>query len=1389
MPDIKKLLRRNRFFLEILGIVVAGEFADMQMLDYWVPSLSALHVNLMDAMVLTLMVAPFIFWRSRAVHGREAQNLSEAVQHSSTAVLLLDTAGRIYWANAGFTQMSGYTLDEAIGLTPAEMLGSGQSSVLALETLAVGLARREPCRVIVCNRCKNGSHYFVDIDFRPDYDKHGKLVGFIEIGTDVTELTRARQALEASLRESEALRHTVNTHAIVSVADHAGRILDANAAFCAISGYSCEQLLGQDHRILNSGTHAPEFWAAMWDDISHGKPWRGEICNRNSQGQLYWVDSMIAPFLGADGLVEKYVSVRVDITSRKAAEAALDNQTRLLAEVVESAPYGLAVYDEQQVLRLHNAQFLQTLDLPAELLEEKPFYLSDQIRFMHARGDYADGRSFDAVLADMSSAMATRLPRILERRQFDGRHIEMHARPISGAWTVLSYRDNTERKNQQLTLNEAQERVRLATESAGIGIWSLNPITGEQRWDAQQYRLFGLEVDTKAPDRIYDLWARHLHPEDAEAARDAFQQTLNNGTPFDLVFRIIRPDGAVRYIKALGSPRVGAGGRVEYIFGTNMDVTDVTLLAAAMQEARDRAEEAVLTKNQFMTNMSHEIRTPMNAVLGMLKLLGRSELNTLQRNYIDNAERASHMMMGLIDGILEYAKLSSGEVLLLPKAFRLEEVLQSLSNLVQNHTGSKEVDVLFDLDPQLPAWLFGDQQRLQQVLVNLLGNAIKFTLSGEVVCRIHLQAQEGHGSRLAFCIRDTGIGIAPESTQRIFQSFTQLQATTTRAYGGVGLGLRISQRLVELMGGSIVLESEVGMGSSFSFALDLALPDEDATQPVAGPAQAVPQAALVVDDCRTALDLICSMAEGLHWHSAGAATGAQALARVRSGLAAQAQPFRLILLDWNLQGTDVAELVQQIRSLYRQAQQAQPRIILLSNNANPAYHQRLLAMADLVDAGLAKPFTAGMLQAVLQRAQSKAPSAAVAQRPQRLEGLRVLAVDDVSINQTVIKELLKSEGALVSLASNGRLAVDAVLLAQAGQAFDLVLMDIQMPVMDGYEATRLIRSVPQLAQLPIIAVTANVLESDRALCLAAGMNHHVGKPYDLDELVAVIRSYTGLQHGAAQDAPALPQVHTAPLSQDLVTAQPMHVYWIRATAQQALPDAAALLQQGVLLRVLESLDGLAELLESGAPAGLLVMDQTTATSAALRALGRSRNGASMKAMLMIALADAATEEEMRASRRAGAVDVLPQQFALHHLPDMGKRYLDAQGKPRLDVSRNIAAIDSPAAMAHMQADAMFFGSLLRAFFDELPGRKTQFQEDWGCNGQQIQHHSHALKGLARTLGLHHLAEVAVQTETRARQGDALDTALLGQLEGELQSAGFQILRWLQLHKDVAGVQA
>jgi CheY-like chemotaxis protein len=402
--------------------------------------------------------------------------------------------------------------------------------------------------------------------------------------------------------------------------------------------------------------------------------------------------------------------------------------------------------------------------------------------------------------------------------------------------------------------------------------------------------------------------------------------------------------------------------------------------------------------------------------------------------------------------------------------------------------------------------------------------------------------------------------------------------------------------------------------------------------------------------------------------------------------------------------------------------------------------------------------------------------------------MRVLVVEDNPINQHVLQHMLMVEGASVWLADNGQQGVDAVRESLAQQAFDVVLMDLQMPVMDGFQATREIRDGLALKQLPIIAVSANVQAADRAQSLAAGINVHIGKPYVLDELVAVMRRLTGLPEIA--HTPELTDAIPVEVSSPVGAVSALHAYWIRANPNDGLPDSADLMQQGVVLHLLDSVEALAShMADNARPASLVVADLATANSEPMRALVR-QNGASMNSMALVVLADAVTEDDMLACIHSGAVDMLLLPYALDNLGAISRKHINAQGELRMDPNNKVVAIDGHGAMERIQSDLPFFGDLLRAFFDELPQRWQLLRDDWNLNPDQVKHRSHALKGLAVTLGLESLAQVARQVEAlEPHPGEPIvpNEGLLLQLQGEMQSARFQILRWLTEYQPAQAV--
>ncbi len=525
--------------------------------------------------------------------------------------------------------------------------------------------------------------------------------------------------------------------------------------------------------------------------------------------------------------------------------------------------------------------------------------------------------------------------------------------------------------------------------------------------------------------------------------------------------------------------------------------------------ARDQAQANSSAKSQFLANMSHEIRTPMNAILGMLKLLQGTDLNNRQQDYTTKTEDAARSLLGLLNDILDFSKVEAGKMSLDPQPFRFERLLRELSVVLSANVGAKNIDVLFDVDPQIPPLLVGDAMRLQQVLINLGGNAVKFTAQGQVVFAIRLKQTVGSEAVVEFVVQDSGIGIAPENQSHIFSGFSQAEASTTRRFGGTGLGLAISQRLVEMMGGSLQLSSVLGQGSTFAFSLALPVATEhipDAVPPA--PDALAPRTVLVIDGNPLALDITAAITRAWAWPTTTANSGERALEMIRLQSSAGQFPYQVVFLNWRLPGMDGWETVQRIRQASQSCGGPLPVIVMLASSSRLVLAQRSALEQSMLDGFLVKPFTASVLkEAATQPVATdtgvrKTPRTS---KPRRLDGMRLLVVEDNLINQQVAQELLRSEGAQVVLAANGQLGVDAV--ASAASAFDAVLMDVQMPVLDGYGATRVIRQQLGLTTLPIIAMTANAMASDREACLAAGMDDHIGKPFDLTQLVLLLQRY------------------------------------------------------------------------------------------------------------------------------------------------------------------------------------------------------------------------------------------------------------------------------------------
>ena len=664
--------------------------------------------------------------------------------------------------------------------------------------------------------------------------------------------------------------------------------------------------------------------------------------------------------------------------------------------------------------------------------------------------------------------------------------------------------DVTEERRAQERLRAAERRAALATQLSGFGVWQRDLDTDERIWDERMYRLRGL--DPHDPRPIGQILAETTHPEslaELERYNEEIADMARLGVlPRDFVgrmleFRVILPGGDERWLCSRGTVIRDENGR-RSLLGLNWDVTEQKR-AAALRRQHAEAEEANRAKSEFLANMSHEIRTPMNAIIGMSHLALRSGLNPQQFNYVSKVERSARSLLGVINDILDFSKIEAGRLDIENVEFQLDDVLSNLASVVGLLAEQKELELLFVESPELPRRLIGDPLRLGQVLVNLGNNAVKFTDRGEVIVSVQVEARDEHSSTLRFTVSDTGIGMTGEQQERLFRPFTQADASTSRRYGGTGLGLTISHRLVQMMGGALDVHSEPGVGSTFGFSVRFGRPSDD--RPARTLRLFAGRRMLVIDDNPSAREILGRLAKNFGLDVEVAVDGWDGLRRA-SQADGGGRPFDLVLLDWKMPGMDGVECARQLNELLRERR---PIVLMATAFGREELIARIAAAGVPVDDVIGKPVTpAAMLDTVsrvldipfVPDSRPQPLDDARSSQHRQLRGTHLLLAEDNEINRELAIELLSHVGIIVTPAVDGAQA----LALLADYPFDGVLMDCQMPVMDGYEAARAIRADPRWRELPVIAMTANAMAGDRELALAAGMNDHIAKPIEIDSM-------------------------------------------------------------------------------------------------------------------------------------------------------------------------------------------------------------------------------------------------------------------------------------------------
>ncbi|MGA1133244.1 MAG: PAS domain S-box protein [Prochlorotrichaceae cyanobacterium] len=759
-------------------------------------------------------------------------------ESNTVGMLFTDFTGQIDDANDRLLQIIGYNRDDlATGqinwatLTPPEYAEQDQQVMQSLmETGMVPPFEKEYYR-------KDGSRIHIIIGVAMFSSTDTRCVCVV---LDISAQKAAENQLKATLRELTAFKSAIDASAIVATTDTQGTITTVNDRFCEISGYTREELIGQNHRILNSGHHPPEFFQDLWRTIASGKLWRGEVCNRAKSGLLYWVDTSIIPIFNESERIRQYLAIRFDITERKQTE-------QKLSDLFDFVDIPLVYLGDEGLLRLINPKFTE----------------------------------------------------------------------------VLGY--------------------------------ELEDIPTLEQWWMKAY-----------PDPLYRAWAINHWAQAIEKAR-AEQTDIPSHE-----YQVTCKNGEVKTFIISGRTMQDS------LLVTLVDITDIRRIQAALEQAKASAEAATLAKSEFLANMSHEIRTPMNAIIGMSELALKTDLNSQQKNYIQKVKRSGQLLLGIINDTLDFSKIEAGKLELEKVPFSIQEVVFNINSILGIKAEEKHLRLSCHLAENLPLILVGDPLRLSQIFINLGNNAMKFTDSGEVTITGHLIQEDDKRVMLQFSIADTGIGMTPDQQAKLFQSFTQADSSTTRKYGGTGLGLVISQKLSELMGGQIWVESNVGVGSTFYFTVYLA------------------------------------------------------------------------------------------------------------------------KLSSPIDRVLDTPHTLLTIESTEQRLVEEAIA--------HLQGAKILLVEDNEINQELAYDLLTNHGLQVQTANHGQHALEIL----ATEKFDGVLMDIQMPVMNGYTATQKIRQQECYRDLPIIAMTANAMASDLQKTLDAGMNAHITKPINIDQLFQTLAHYINL---------------------------------------------------------------------------------------------------------------------------------------------------------------------------------------------------------------------------------------------------------------------------------------
>jgi PAS domain S-box-containing protein len=997
-------------------------------------------------------------------------------------------------------------------------------------------------------RWPDGSIHYLKAVARVVRDSQGKPLRMVGINFDIT----ARKAAEMALQQNMVRLQTIlsNLYSGVLVMSASDRVELINAVMCdifAIPGQQ-EKLVGISSdelmRLTASSAQDPDGYAARIGELIAGQ----EPCY-SEEIQLASGRTVLRDFipLSIDGKPAGRVWTHRDITAMRQAEAFRRREDERLwammalyaasarseREIVEIAVeemarlnaspiaylYLLGAEHENPKLTVWNVGTMQECEIGGEesSASGQAGIWADSLGLRQAVV-HNDSRSmpeligYPAVHSGLTNHMSVPVldaERVVaiggvgsKEGGFDDEDVRQLTLFMGGLWNLLH------RKRAEQKVVESEQFLRTVSEAIPgiVGHWNRNlRCTFANR---SYLEWFGKSPEEMLGQHLREFMGEAVFAENEGRIRSALEGHVE---PYKRTVR--KPDGTIGTLYGCYAPDRNQGEERGF-FVVASDVTELEEAQAALvklnselNERTRQAEEANRAKSEFLANMSHEIRTPMNAIIGLSHLVLKTDLTTRQQDYLTRIQAASHNLLSLINDILDLSKIEADKMEIEQAPLNLRQTIDQVTSILAEKAHEKGLKVVTEVAAEIPHELVGDSLRLSQVLLNLASNAVKFTEQGQVALTVGLLQRDRERVRLRFSVRDTGIGISAEVLPRLFHSFSQADTSTTRRFGGSGLGLTISKRLVELMGGVIAVQSELGKGSTFSFELPLLLAEPEAphSKSNALAAELRSSKVLVVDDEQDAANIVVSLLEGLGLSATICSSGAKAIAELIDG-EQRGEPYEIALLDWRMAQMDGLETARRIRKNARIVHK--PALVLLTAYGGEEVHHR--AGEEHLDGILLKPVSTSLLLDTMVEVLSRrlgSGTAVAAARPAEQSAASspycILLAEDNETNRMVALEMLQEAGFQVVTAANGSEAVDKVLAP--GGDFDLILMDVQMPGMDGLQATEIIRKAGK--EMPIIAMTAQAMKTERQRCFAAGMNDHLSKPFEPDELVRRLKRW------------------------------------------------------------------------------------------------------------------------------------------------------------------------------------------------------------------------------------------------------------------------------------------